>query len=248
MPVSIFLGAAALLFALYKIRAVESFQSGLKLFMFNKDIRNRSKTVALIFAVSFGIILFLAQGEILSKGSTLKGVVYYSYSVVYHMLEAPLKSWIVHLGFFGPLPLIFLLRKPSAPNRTMDVGLTLSIALSLIFSLDSESRHLIGFMPWLACLFMKKKYSFNVPVSALIIILTIIASRFYGSYGSATPEYDKYLFMWGPWMTVADYQLTTAIVAGSCFLLFLVYKLSSTRKAPPFVTDHSGQEDSSFCK
>ncbi len=153
----------------------------------------------------------------MSLASSTLGSVYIFTSFQYHAVEQPLKPWIAHLAFFGPVVLMIGYCWPrladTCKNHGLDrAALCIPVMVALLSS-NAESRHLVAFMPLLVILSLASIQSFPRTLIILFLAWTIAASRFWGNYGDAAMTgNDPWVMLWGPWWPVDSYVRATVCV------------------------------------
>jgi uncharacterized membrane protein (DUF485 family) len=174
------------------------------------------KKLGVIVVIEITTIIFisyLAQGEVMSATSSLKGAAWTFVSFYYQSIEQPLKFLFAPIMFYGPLFVLILLsfNKLTANLSSLPDHLAISCALVLFIFLfpNTESRHFIAYIPWLAFLSLKRR-DFSICYLAIFTFFTVIASRFYATYASLDYAHDPYILTWGPWYTTTIYWHSAA--------------------------------------
>jgi hypothetical protein len=142
--------------------------------------------------------------------------------------------YLAHVLYFGPILLItlFLWGPTCRLLHRYGVGLTLCAALAVVLGINSESRHLIFFLPIFVAFTIKATDSLAWrPVQyGLIAVMSLLFSKVWltmnadGPFGETdlTKFPDQYFFMsWGVGMSNEMYLLQGAIVLVSGYVLYV---------------------------
>ena len=167
------------------------------------------------------IVGFFGQGEMMSATSSLKGSLWAFTSFYYQSIEQPLKFLTAPVVFYGPLFVFFVYSFPAFIVNLSKLKHSLAISCSFILLTlllpNTESRHFIAFIPWIAFLCLWER-AFPVLYVAIFAALSLLFSRFYATYSLSTQNHDPFLMQWGPWFTVELYLyslvVTTVLSAG----------------------------------
>lgn len=200
--------------------------------------------LALKLAAAF-IVGYFGRGEVAAITSSTLGTVWLIYSWFFHGAQQPLQPWLAHLVYFGPVVLlaaVFWTRLTHFIN-ILDFGPGMNISLGMIalLSINSESRHLVAFVPWLLVLVLcgmnastdrsdlRARTMFRRPfVVAGFFLAALVTSRVYVSAGFADDR-TSWLAKWGPWWTWADYYWAVFIgLVATCLGLAIWHWLRST--------------------
>jgi hypothetical protein len=141
-------------------------------------------------------------------------------------IAKPFVSLVAHTTFIGPVILLCLVMRRSLARAAWRVGpgMVLAICFGFVLSVDSESRHLIFFLPfWATALALAFQAERGRGSQVLVIaVIAIVLSRAWVPL--ETPplgEYFERLFMSiGPWMTMANYGLHGAATVAAGLLLW----------------------------
>lgn len=128
-------------------------------------------------------------------------------------IAKPFVSLVAHTTFLGPVLLLCLvLRRPLARAAwRVGPGMVLAVCLGFVLSVDSESRHLIFFVPfWATALALAFQAARGRGSQVLVVaVVALFLSRAWVPL--ETPplgDFFERLFMsLGPWMTMGDYGL-----------------------------------------
>jgi len=156
-------------------------------------------------------------------------------------ITAPLNSLVAHVVYFGPIVLVVVLgwRTTARGIAMAGPGVVLVAAMAILFSLDSESRHLTLFFPFFVA-FAAKAVDAEPPSRGSVLLfalLSLLASKVWLVFGG-----DAHLFLSnvGPWMSHTWYLANgvLAVAAGfACLRLGLVPRAGA---ADPAAGDQPG--------
>jgi hypothetical protein len=113
---------------------------------------------------------------------------------------------VAHIVFFGPLLLVAFFRWSDIciAIRKLGVGLTAAISFALVLSLDSESRHLINFLPLLvvpiACVVNCNPWPWGY-----VVLFGLLSLAFAKPWLNIGDRLELHFLSQGPYMTVPDY-------------------------------------------
>jgi len=135
-------------------------------------------------------------------------------------VTAPLKSLVAHAVFFGPVVLVLILgwRAVARSIGAAGPGIVLVAALAITLSLDSESRHLVIFVPFLVS-FAAKAVDAEPPSRrnlGIFAVLSLLVSKVWLVFGD---DSTLYLSNIGPWMSHDWYVvdgLVLLVLGGWC--------------------------------
>ena len=203
--------------------------------------------LALKIVVAF-VVGYFGRGEVAAITSSSLGVVWLIYSW-FSWRTATVGAVASALGLLRPrrlaLVAVFWTRLTHFIN-ILDLGPGMNICLGMIvlLSINSESRHLVAFVPWLLVLVLcginastddtevRAQTMFHRPlVIAGFFLAMFVTSRVYVSTGFAGDR-TFWLTKWGPWWTWTDYYW--AVFIGSvtaCLGLAIWCWLRSTSSA-----------------
>ena len=224
MPVSIILAAFVLSVALWKLNiygALVDFTVSLT----KRTFLKRFSIVVLLLAAKSAVVAYFGQGEVASPTSSFLGSAWVFYSFQYHAIEQPLKSWIAHCVFYGPIFLLILSRWGRMAHVCRELGFgsgaILSLSLVVVLSTDAESRHLLSFMPWAMVFAIAAGKEFGKAYLTTFIVLSILSTRFFIEHGPVIAAGDPGILMWGPWWTVSGYWKAVVLASMAGALLWI---------------------------
>lgn len=147
-------------------------------------------------------------------------------------IAKPFVSLVAHTTFLGPVLLVCLiLRRPLARAAwRVGPGMVIAVCLGFVLSVDSESRHLIFFLPfWATALALAFQAERGRGSQVLVVaVVALFLSRAWVPLESPPlGEYFERLFMSiGPWMTMANYGLhgAAALAAGLVLWGFMPHR------------------------
>ena len=180
-------------------------------------------------AIALPIVLTLISREVAGRPSWI-GEGFYAATIFYAGTVQPGVFALAHVLFFGPLLLLVPLewRRISASIRREGTGLTLIFVLAAIVTLDSESRHHVLVLPFIA-LFLVKVIDdlewtpgrvWSVAAISLLfskVWMTMNVDQNFAFVGDTGYEF-YYEANLGPWMQHGMY-FAQLIVAGFTFAL-----------------------------
>jgi hypothetical protein len=157
----------------------------------------------------------------------------YFFSISYTAIINPLCFLIMHFVYYGPIILLFILFSKDFFEciKTISPGLVLFTAISLILTIDSESRHLLNIIPILIFFFalainqnkkITEKLTFPFLIffvaSSLLISCFWIKIRLPAQLPNAVNTqtfqqfpYQSYFMFQGPWTSHSMYYLFLAL-------------------------------------
>jgi hypothetical protein len=217
LPASILLASAAMAMALETLsisRLLREAGSILCSITFG-----RLAGVVAILAFQSLLTSHFARGEPMSQAGSLLGSLWLVYSFHYQSIEQPLKAIVAHVAYFGPVAALIVVRWRHIGTFAWAGGdrrLVLVVAAMVVLMVNSESRHHVAFLPWLAAMALAGLAPVTRTFALAFLAASAIASRVYADYLSARPDHDPFLFTWGPWFTK---QLYAANLGVALFLL-----------------------------
>jgi hypothetical protein len=124
-----------------------------------------------------------------------------------------MKFLVAHTLYFGPVVLVALLGWRAVGRTIGEFGPApvLLLALALVLSLDSESRHLVNLVP-LVVPFVAKAVDEQRPSTKAVAgfaVWSLLVSKAWLVIGSDT---SLYFLTEGPWMTHAQYAVQGALL------------------------------------
>lgn len=210
------------LFEILKIRYLVS--------LINKGFTFRMLAVILSFV---GMALFIQyfKGEGFSIGlrALFRGVAMRS-------TTQPLIFLVSHLIYLGPAAAIFIINYKSNIQaiRQTGVGLVLLMFPVLFLSLNSESRGLINFFPFIVFIILPriKEIVASKYYVVLLIFLSILFCKVYFPINtnqefSGTPQDfpdQRYFMHFGPWMTQESYFINLSLAFTMLAMIFLMFR------------------------
>ena len=115
---------------------------------------------------------------------------------------------VAHINFFGPLLLVALFRWNDVciAIRKLGAGFTAVASLALLLSIDSESRHIVSFLPVLVIpvVCAAERNPWRWAHVALFGMLSVVFAKPWLIIGD---NLQLYYLSQGPYMTVSDYRL-----------------------------------------
>jgi hypothetical protein len=182
----------------------------------------------------FAIKWLLAR---LSTGPAPKGTEQVVYEIFASALAKPGVFYVAHVMFFGPIIILALFWwKPACRiMHKYGLGLILCVALGLLLSLNSESRHVMNFFPLVVPFLIKVTDDVPWRLYALFpfALLSLLLSKVWLIIGGAPiygdpKRFSEQLFYMniGPYMTDYMYSVqgTAVLIAGIVLYLFYVKK------------------------
>ena len=141
-------------------------------------------------------------------------------------IAKPLVSLVAHTTFLGPVLLLCIAMRRSFARAAWrgGVGLVLAICFGFVLSVDSESRHIIFFLPfWAAALALAFQKERGTGAQVLVVaVVAIFLSRTWMPL--ETPPlgafFQRLFMIMGPWMTLADYGLNAAATAAAALAIW----------------------------
>ncbi len=197
-------------------------------FLEQKEFWLRFSLMVIFFLIKGAFIEWVAQGEVKSLASSTAGAAYLTASMLYLGVEAPLKSWIVHFFYLGPIIYYFASRITAVDDfdQNYSPGFSLTIAAVLVFSVNSESRHFVGFLPWLMVVpLLLDKGNVSRAFMVAYIVLMLLSSRFFVEIWPSEPAQDSWLLTWGPWWTMEHYYISIIPAAIGILILACADKM-----------------------
>jgi hypothetical protein len=157
--------------------------------------------------------------------------------VAWYSVAAPLKFLVAHVDYYGPVVLVLVLgwRAVARAIGAAGTGIGWVVALAVMLSLNSESRHLVMFVPFLVA-FAAKAVDEQPPARRTLWIfagLSILASKAWLVIGT---DVQLYLSNFGPWMSNERYALdgvVLLVLAFWCARSDLVPRLPPARSPAP---------------
>jgi hypothetical protein len=203
---------------------------------------------------SFRPLPFLVGGAVLLAGKRLADSlarapnIYSAHDALVHLgwmsVRKPGLFGVAHVVYFGPILLLACLRWRQVCRRLhpYGLGLTLSVGLHLLLSLDCESRHLIHFFPVVVFGVVKamEDVPWRGPQYAVFVLLSLAFSKCWLTLGGM-PDTDhpnqfpaQLLFMnLGPWMSGLMYFVQGSYVLLAGYLLSLMLPARAQAAASP---------------
>ena len=234
MPLSILLASGLLAVGLWRL---DLFGALIDIcnHMENRQFWIRLAFLGFFFIAKGLLVGFVAQGEIKSLASTSLGSAYLMVSLLYLGIEAPLKSWVVHFVYWGPVVYYVSTRIGGLSKFSIQAGpgIVVAIALILLFTPNSESRHFVAFLPWLlAPALYANQGRVSMPFLIAYCALSAFSSRFFVDAFPSTHAFDPWLLTWGPWWPQSTYfAALLPVIVGICVLFGADYWSRSKRNA-----------------
>lgn len=142
----------------------------------------------------------------------------------------PLQALVAHTCFVGPVFLLCIVMRRSIAKVAWSLGpgVVLATCVGFVLALDSESRHLVFFMPILATLvaLAYDRTSKKQPSNVLIVtILSIFLSKAWLPHETPplAQNYERLFLSMGPWMTAANYGAQAAATLACGIVLRTVF-------------------------
>jgi hypothetical protein len=160
--------------------------------------------------------------------------------IVLRPLKYPLIFIVNHITFWGILPLLVILLFPSFSKNFIEksLGHSLVFLLFILFSIDSESRHIESFFPFILVSLGAALNSIPFSKKALLILvgLQLLLSHFY--YPINTPllleamnqerfftfPAQRYFMNFGPWLNSLTYSFWALVSIVSFVLVRWILK------------------------
>jgi len=141
-------------------------------------------------------------------------------------IAKPFVSLVAHTTFIGPVLLLcIIMRRPLARAAwRLGPGMVLALCMGFVLSVDSESRHVIFFLPFWATA-LARAYQAERGRAAAVVVVAVIAIFLSRAWVPLeTPPLGVYferLFMSiGPWMTLANWGLHGAATLAAARVLW----------------------------
>lgn len=246
-PLGAAMAAGLLSVMLTRVRMLYALQTLVEGLASSTVCRRLIAVLALKLAVAF-IVGYLGRGEIASITSSTLGTAWLVYSWFFHGAQQPLEPWLAHLVYFGPVVLlaaVFWTRLTHFINiLDLGPGMNISLGIFAILSINSESRHLVAFVPWLLVLVLcgvnastdgsdlRARTMFCRPFVVVgFFLAALFSSRVYVSAGFSDDR-TSWLAKWGPWWNWTDYYWAIFIgLVATCLGLAIWRWLRSTSTA-----------------
>jgi hypothetical protein len=227
LPISIAFQSIFLGYALYKLNVLSSFAIALEE-IFNPEVIRRLIYSVIVIVITAVIVSIVARGEILSLNSTFKGRLMFIYTFLQQSIGQPGMGVVIHLTFYGPLIALFCLlwSRIAIEAKKMGPGLVIAVALVLMLSNGTESRHLVAFLPWFTMILCISTKEYTSIFFLVVAVLQFIASRIYAPYrGDYENSSDPYLMIWGPWIAPFHYldYVSAGIIGFALIMIALKY-------------------------
>ena len=231
-PFSILCAAALLATALMQLNILPVVRECL-VRLLDKDVIWRLVWVLIIKLAVAALVLIVAHGP--ARAPTgLFGLTWQIYTFHFHAIEHPLKSWVAHIAYFGPivfLVIIYWHRLLEVIRQyQLGVGTVVSIALVLALSTDSESRHLIAFLPVIAFMIVLSIGQLGWATITVLLALCLISTRFFISRAALEFQEDWAVMAMGPWWTVEIYVQALSFSLGAAILVALAMRLDEVNR------------------
>jgi len=162
------------------------------------------------------------------------------FCILLESIAKPFISLGSHVVFFGPLFLAFILVRRDALKNVWAHGSGLAgvFALFTFFSIDSESRHLVHLIPFIAMVtataidrkkIATRSFTYIYLVSALMLSKAwmVCESPPIGS-GTSPFSWQRIFMNLGPWMSLESYGIQMAAIAVAFGALWMASRRSST--------------------
>lgn len=193
------------------------------------------KSFYLTFIILLVLLILPAQfATIPGKDQTLGHTLYL---ITLTSILQPGVFFLAHIIYWGPCVILmaFLWRPICQLVQQYGWGLTLWIALSLVHSLDSESRHFVTFYPLLVPFFVKvtEKFKWTNQQYWGLAIASLLVSKIWltiGSIGGDPRQFPSQIFFMnhGPWISNTMYAVQGGI---ACFLTYWLYDFYLRRRS-----------------
>lgn len=227
LPLSALLASALMTYALKKLEVYKTALSFVS-FLSDRVVLKRLLLLAFLWGVKGLVVGYFARGPVMSGTSTFYGALQVLYTFQFHAIEQPLKPWLAHFIFYGPVLLWVIYYWPRfvevCQQQKYGSGCLLTLVCIMAFSTDAESRHFVAFLPLLLLFILYAMNTISAPLFSFFVLGTLLASRFWGTYASISPDVDPWLYTWGPWWTVEMYHKAllvslAALVSLGCVIL-----------------------------
>lgn len=184
----------------------------------------RITTAISIFLLLKIFIFFMSNGTAgdLSTDTFVK-------AIFIRALAFPVIFFVSHVIYFGPIILLiaFFWKEFVTLIQTRGLGVIGATVLIFLLSLNSESRQLINFFPFIIIMFIEmiKHQKFSNRFLATFILLSVFISKIWMLCNSTLafpPHYRWTAMSFGPWMSAQMYVINCfAVIA----ITFIMYKL-----------------------
>ncbi|MEK7361732.1 MAG: hypothetical protein AAB133_06600 [Pseudomonadota bacterium] len=128
--------------------------------------------------------------------------------------------------YFGPVAYLALWRWRSVSRlaATMGPGMPIFLGMSLVMTLNSESRHLVFVFPFVVALTIKVMDARPItPASVLLFLaLSLALSRVWLTIGN--PPGEAYFMNFGPWWGLKLYCINLLLAIGTAVVATLIFR------------------------
>lgn len=219
---SILLALSLMSWMMIKLDPFESYLLFLRRLGAIQGLQTLSVILAIYLAKSF-IVLYFAQGPVRAVGG-LDGAAWILYSFQYQLIEQPLKSIFAHMIYYGPVFLLLMFGwsniKENIKMLDLNAGFIVSLSLVVLLIPNSESRHLVAFLPWIMLATFPSLKNIGLCQICVVGVLALLSTRFFiETPYVADHSNDFWLMTWGPWWVVETYN-RAAVVSILATLLF----------------------------
>ncbi len=193
-------------------------------------IRKVTITILIIYIIkSLIIYIFSKEGQTLAYSSNFKNHITILLTYFYNAPMMPLQPWLAHIAYFGFFSVFLIYHWKEIDKILIGInvghGLHIVFLLFFVLSVNSESRHLISFLPFLlliisAIKFVSKKFL------VLFSILSVISSRFYVPFDQRT----EFILTNGGWWTLKEYYTALSFLIFFTLVLIAYYFYNKNNK------------------
>ena len=222
-PVAIFLSVLLMSSALIKLLPLDAILILLKHVGTTRTLKI-ALIISLIYLVKSFLVVNYGQGPV-SAVNDFRGAVWIIYSWNYQTIEQPIKSIFAHIIYFGPIILVIISAWSGiiscAKRLEFGAGFTLSLMFLILLIPNSESRHLVAFLPYLIIgSFFKIKGLGKFQLTAFVI-LAALSTRLLADKTNIPNFNENWIITWGPWWSDGTYYKAVFVAFLSFGLLYI---------------------------
>ena len=205
-----------------------------KIFSFQylkKNILFLRPSILILFL--FGIRFFLYHVSV--KKYSVYSFMYLLKDTLGTSVMAPMLFLLSHIVFYGPFIMLLILfwGQTARLIHKQGLGLIICCAICVVLSLNSESRKIISFYPFIIPFLIKGLDNMRWPnfYYWFLTFLSLFASKFWLTVhdkswdgNSLTFPKQNYFMNYGPWMNEQMYQLQGVVVVIFFVILLVMFK------------------------
>jgi hypothetical protein len=153
-------------------------------------------------------------------------------NLILSAIRAPAIFLVAHVVYFGPIVIVTVLywRQISELIRDFGGGLLLVTSLALIFSLMSESRIIINFLPLFAMVSAGVLDRRGGLSATKVVVFAVLAFFMSHVWLPINDNFDLFYFMnFGPWMERKAYTVFLTISVLSTIFVYWLFKSRSNK-------------------